>query len=129
MQRRIVEFLRERLPGLIAVYAFGSRANGTFNNESDLDLAVLAQVRIDQKRLWDLSNDIAEITGFRVDLLDMREASTVMQYQILTGGKRWWAEIFQADLFECTSLNEKIKLDELRAPILEAIQKTGRVYG
>jgi uncharacterized protein len=39
----LVEMLRMRLDGLLAIYAFGSRVQGTADEHSDLDLAVLAQ--------------------------------------------------------------------------------------
>ena len=35
----IVRLLRERLPSLLAVHAFGSRVQGTARHDSDLDLA------------------------------------------------------------------------------------------
>ena len=41
MHQAIVEALQSRLPGLLAIYAFGSRAQGTARPDSDLDLAVL----------------------------------------------------------------------------------------
>ena len=36
-----VATLKARVPGLMAVYAFGSRIQGTAGPDSDLDLAVL----------------------------------------------------------------------------------------
>ena len=38
---RIVHTLQAELPHLLAIYAFGSRIQGTHNAQSDLDLAVL----------------------------------------------------------------------------------------
>ena len=64
-----------------------------------------------------------------VDLLDFRAASTVMQYQILLGGERWWALDSQAALLEAAVLSEKTKLDEARVGLLNDIKATGRVYG
>lgn len=37
----IVALLLQRVPGLMAVYAFGSQVQGTAGLHSDLDLAVL----------------------------------------------------------------------------------------
>ena len=37
----IVQHLRSHLPGLLAIYAFGSRITGNATPDSDLDLAVL----------------------------------------------------------------------------------------
>lgn len=51
----------------------------------------------------------SRITGSAcpVDLLDLRAASTVMQYQIIITGQRWWARDAQAPLFEVAILSEK----------------------
>ena len=37
----IVQTLQRKIPELLAIYAFGSRVQGTANAQSDLDLAVL----------------------------------------------------------------------------------------
>ncbi|MBY0411759.1 MAG: nucleotidyltransferase domain-containing protein, partial [Burkholderiaceae bacterium] len=34
---RLTELLKTRVPGLLAVYAFGSRVQGTAQSDSDLD--------------------------------------------------------------------------------------------
>jgi predicted nucleotidyltransferase len=44
----IVGLLQQRLPDLLAVYAFGSRAQGAAGPDSDLDLAVLTPKKRDQ---------------------------------------------------------------------------------
>ena len=41
---RTVRTLQARLPGLLAVYGFGSRVQGTAGPDSDLDMAVLVEV-------------------------------------------------------------------------------------
>lgn len=125
----VVVAIRTALPSALAIYAFGSRINGTANSDSDLDLAVLVAGYADPVKLWDLSGELADIAGFPVDLLDMRAASTVMQYQILQTGRRLWAREPQAGLFECFVLSEKIVLDSARAALLNDIQTRGSVYG
>ncbi len=124
----MVEYLRTRIPDLQAVYAFGSQITGHARPDSDLDLAVLMKGRADALTLFNLSSDLADLAGCDVDLLDIRAASTVMQYQILTTGERWWAVDYPADLFEIFVLREKIDLDERRAGILEDIRQRGSVY-
>ena len=37
----LVELLRSRLDGLLAIYAFGSRVQGTADEGSDLDLSLI----------------------------------------------------------------------------------------
>lgn len=128
-QEAIVSAIRSALPSVLAIYAFGSRIQGNANADSDLDLAVLVAGYADPVPLWDLSGRLADLTGCSVDLVDMRAASTVMQYQILQNGYRWWGLEPQAGLFECFVLSEKIALDSARASLLEDIRIRGSVYG
>lgn len=125
----IVQTLQTGVPNLLAIYAFGSRVQGTAGPNSDLDLAVLVAGYAEPVALWKLANELAELAGCSVDLLDLRAASTVMQYQVVTGGERWWAKDSQAALFEATILSEKTALDAARAELLDDIQKEGKVYG
>ena len=124
-----ISSIRTAFPNTLAIYLFGSRANGTANSDSDLDLAVVVAGYAEPLQLWDISNNLAEIAGCDVDLLDMRAASTVMQYQILQTGRRLWANKLEADLFECFVLSEKLYFDQARAGLLDDIQKRGTVYG
>jgi len=112
----------------IAVYAFGSRISGQADADSDLDLAVLVEGYVDPLVLWELAGTLAAMAGCDVDLLDMRAASTVMQYQVLSNGRRLWALPPQAGLFESYVLSEKTALDEARASLLADIKKRGRIH-
>lgn len=125
----IVQALQARLPGLLAVYVFGSRIQGTSRPDSDLDLAVLVAGYADPVVLFDIAGDLADVAGCSVDLLDLRAASTVMQYQVIISGERWWAKNAQAALFEAAILSEKTALDTARAGLLADIQHRGTVYG
>lgn len=125
----IVQILQTRVPNLLGIYAFGSRITGTAGYESDLDLAVLVAGYAEPLVLFDLAGDLADVADCPVDLLDLRAASTVMQYQILTSGQRWWAKDTQAALFEAAALSEKTALDTARAGLLADIQQRGSVYG
>ncbi|MDZ7812884.1 MAG: nucleotidyltransferase domain-containing protein [Ideonella sp.] len=125
----LLTHLQAQVPGLLAVYAFGSRVTGSFGPESDLDLAVLVAGYADPVQLWSLAGDLADLAGSAVDLLDLRAASTVMQYQVITTGERWWATDLQTDLFEAAILSEKTELDTARAGLLTDIQHSGVVYG
>ena len=126
---RTVRTLQARLPDLLAVYGFGSRVQGTAGPDSDLDMAVLVAGYVDVTQLWQLAGELADIAGCAVDLLDLRAASTVMQYQIVTQGERWWARDAQAAMFESAILSEKTALDTARAGLLADIRERGTVYG
>ncbi len=125
----IVSTLRQRLPGLMAVYAFGSRATGQASPASDLDLAVLAEGYADPLTLFDLAGTLADTAQCPVDLLDLRAASTVMQHQVLTQGQRWWAQDVRAGLFEAAMLTEKMHLDQAGQGLVQDVMQRGSVYG
>lgn len=125
----VVAALEDDVPGLSAVYAFGSQIRGNARPDSDLDLALMADETLNAEDLWELSSRLEHIVDCSVDLLDLRAASTVMQYQIITNGRRLWARDGQAALYESFILSQKTALDEARAALLEDIQKAGTVYG
>ena len=125
----IIQVLQARVPKLLAVYAFGSRIKGDARLDSDLDLAVLVAGYAEPVALWNIASDLADLAGCAVDLLDLRAASTVMQYQVITTGERWWSADAQATFFELAILSEKTNLDEARAGLLADIQKKGKIYG
>ena len=128
----ILSLLQQRLPTLMAAYAFGSRikAAGQYAYAgSDLDLAVLVEGYADPVLLFELAGELADITQCHVDLLDIRAASTVMQSQILTQGQRLWAKDVRAGLFEAAMLNEKIYFDQSRQRLLHDVMERGSIYG
>lgn len=121
--------LLSAFPDTLAIYAFGSRVQGHANAESDLDMALLLPGYADPLQLWAVAGQLAGLAACHVDLLDMRAASTVMQYQILMGGQRLWGKEPAAGLFECFVLSEKTALDSARAGLLADINEKGSVYG
>jgi uncharacterized protein len=125
----VVAHVRQVFPRALAVYAFGSRIHGTARADSDLDLAVLVDGVVDALQLWDAAQQLTDVVGCSVDLLDLRTASTVMQFQVLSQGRALWAVQPQADLFACFVWREKWALDAARSGILDDIVKRGRVYG
>ena len=125
----ILNLVQSRFPNLLALYAFGSRVTGQATSESDLDLAILVDGPVDPFAIFTLAGEIAEIAGLEVDLVDLRAASTVMQYQIITSGERLWQRDSRAALYEATILNMKTALDEARAGLIGDILKRGTVYG
>lgn len=125
----VVVTLRAAFPQALAIYAFGSRMLGTAQADSDLDLAVLVPAYAQPLQLWDVANQLSGVVGCAVDLLDLRAASTVMQYQVITQGRLLWASQPDAGLFECFVLSEKNNLDAARAGLLNDIATEGKVYG
>lgn len=125
----IVDRLKRRLPDALSIYLFGSVATGEAGPESDVDLAVLNDGRLDPVHLWETAAEMAEIVGRHVDLVDLRAASTVLQHQIVTRGRRLFARNGQADVYEAFILSEKMALDVRNAALMADILREGRVYG
>jgi uncharacterized protein len=124
----LINRIKSSLPNVLAIYAFGSQITGHANEHSDLDLAVLIDGQVETFDLWDLASQLSEIAGCDVDLLNMRLASTVMQYQILQTGRTLWAKQPDAGIFESFILSEKINLDVLRKELLDDIDQRGSIY-
>lgn len=125
----VLQQLQTSLPDLSAVYVFGSYAKGQQTPDSDLDLAILIDgPEPDPVTLWQLAGELADTAGCPVDLVDLRAASTVFQYQIITTGQRLWTHGSQAALYESFILSEKTALDSARADLLADILKEGRIH-
>ncbi len=125
---QLVAAIRHHLPHTLAIYAFGSQVQGAAQADSDLDLAVLVAGYAPPLLLWELSGELADLANCPVDLIDLRAASTVMQFEVLRGARRLWAAGIEADLFECYVMNEKLQLDASRAGVLADIRREGRVH-
>jgi len=125
----IVTALRAALPEVQAIILFGSYASGDATPASDLDLAVLLPGRGDPVRLWQIGQTLAVRFDIDVDLVDLIAATTLLQYQIVTTGRRLFTDGPQLDLYECYIHSAMMDLRIRRAPILADIQARGSVYG
>lgn len=131
MQKELLlakDFLLSSFPNAISLYVFGSRITDNAHVHSDLDLAILVPGYADPITLWEASNHLASLVKMDVDLLDLRAASTVMQYQVITTGKQLYGESLDAQLFELYVLKEKLYLDRLRGQQLKQIAQEGKIY-
>jgi predicted nucleotidyltransferase len=115
-----LEEIQRRYPKVWAVYLFGSSATEFETQNSDLDLAILIEDKADIVSLWDLSQTIAIKINRDVDLVDLRQASTVFQKEILIRDKR----ILCRNPKECTLLESQylsmyLHLNEERKELLK----------
>lgn len=128
-QNLAVDYLRRRFSGLIGIWAFGSRVTGGARPDSDWDLAILVPTYVDPVDRWDAANDLADLLQADVDLVDLRTAGTMLQYQIVSTGERWWRRDAAADLYEAVILAEWVALNEARMSLVRDILREGHVYG
>lgn len=125
-----VRLLRNEIPDVIAVYRFGSTAEGTSDKGSDVDLAVLAQQPLDPVRRFELQEGLAAMLKRDVDLVDLRAASAVLRMQVLSRGVA--VAVFdaaEAAHFECYAYADYARLNEERRGILDDVRDRGSVYG
>lgn len=65
-----------------------------------------------------------------MDLVDLREGSTVMTAQIVSEGRRLlWRDEARCAAFEAHALSDYARLNEERRGILADIRARGRVHG
>ena len=131
---RILATLRERVPGLVAVYRFGSSGTDYERADSDLDLAVLTAPPLDdaarRELRWQTAEAVAALARRDVDLLDLGSASSVFRARIVTEGERiWCGDRATAERFEDHALSAYARLNEERAGILRDIHERGRIRG
>jgi predicted nucleotidyltransferase len=126
----LIHHIQASVPGLIALYAFGSQARGDARPESDVDLAVLAAEPLSDVRRFELAQELAVKLHRDVDLIDLRKASTVMRVQVLSAGRCLVApsEVSRQE-FEMYALADYARLNEERREIVKGITQRGLVYG
>ncbi len=128
--RVIVDHLRAALHGVIAVYRFGSTAQGLASGASDTDIGALAQERIPAGLRFDVQEQLAAKLGCDVDLVDLAAASPVMAIQVVAKGQLLYdGDSAARGRFEDLTFGAYARLNEERRGILERIVAEGTVYG
>lgn len=133
LSRNITTVILQHYPTVQAIYLFGSMANGEEWPDSDADLGLLLPIAEAKKKLSLLLSpcafELAELLGRDVDLLNLRQASTVIQHQVVSYGKLLYVgDEYAQEEFEMYTLSLYQKLNEERAAILEDFYRTKRAY-
>lgn len=124
------EYIHKAVPGLIALYRFGSQAKGIARPASDIDLAILSREPMPNLRRFELAQELATQLHRDVDLVDLRTASAVMKMQVLSTGTCLVSQDESARReFEMYAYSDYARLNEERHEIVKGITKRGLVYG
>lgn len=124
----IVQFLVKKINPYV-IYLFGSEAQQQAWQDSDIDLAFLSERTLSHYERFMIAGELAAILNCDVDLVDLKEATTVFQAQVVGKGKvLYCADDDKKAQFEMKVFKEYAKLNEERAEILERIRKRGAVY-
>ena len=129
----IVRTILEHYPAVQAVYLFGTYGTEDEWPDSDVDIAVLLPPeeakRVGHMALSDAHMALARLLGKDVDLINLRQVSTVFQKEIVMADRRiYCASDYAADEFEMLVLSLYQKLNEERAEVLAEGLRSGRFY-
>ncbi len=112
------------------IYIFGSSVNGVFREDSDIDIAFLSHKDLSEYEIFMISQQLADILKREVDLINLKNASTVFRAQIIGSGEVIYCnDDTRRMYFEMRALKEYALLNEEREVILKNIKERGSVYG
>ena len=72
------------------IISFGSQATGRANAMSDFDIAVLYDKKLTLTQMTQISHRLAKklkINEDKIDIVDLRESSPLLQYEVAQNGK------------------------------------------
>lgn len=126
---KINDFMIKKLSSWI-VYIFGSSAKGVFREDSDIDIAFFSDKEVSQYEVFMFAQELADILKREVDLINLKDASTVFKAQIVGNGEYIYCDDHTRRMyFEMRSLKEYALLNEEREIVLESVKRRGKVYG
>ncbi len=93
-----------RYPEILAVYLFGSYADGTARADSDIDLGILPRTPEFHNRLLDLLADLTKAGFDRVDIVFLDQADLTTRYEIVRRNTLLYAapDFYHGDYFSRT---------------------------
>ena len=108
------------------IYIFGSTVKNRDRGESDIDIAILTDRRVDEYELFILSQKLADILKKEVDLIDLNKASTVFKIQIIKTGKLIYnSNNLKKMYFQMRTMKDYAILNEERQEVIDKIKSRG----
>jgi len=129
----IVGIILEHDPTAQAVYLFGTYGTMDEWPSSDVDIAILLPPaeakRAGALDMGDLRLTLEGLLGKDVDLINLRQVSTVLQKEVVFADRRiFCADVYAADEFEMLTLSFYQKLNQERAGVLADGLANGKFY-
>jgi len=133
VQNELIETVLADYPDTQAIYLFGSWGTEDEWPTSDLDMAVLLppeQAKTLDFWAWlDLGQRLSAIVRNKVDLLNVRRVSAVLQKEAVMADRRiYTGDEHAADEFEMLTLSFYQKLNQERTEVLAEGLRSGRFY-
>ena len=101
------------------IYIFGSFGKYIERKDSDIDFAILTEKKIDEYRLFMISQKLADVLKKEIDLVDLNSASAVFRAEIVRKGKLiYYSDNLVRMDFQMKTLRDYARLNEERKEIL-----------
>lgn len=112
------------------IYLLGSASRNELREDSDIDIAFLSDKAMSSYAVFMLAQKLYDVFKRDVDLIDLKEASTVFKAQVVGNGKLIYCnDDLKRQYFEMRVFKEYALLNEEREEILKNIKERGNVYG
>ena len=118
LKNEICRLVLEHLPEVKLIYLFGSVAENRQTANSDIDIAVHCDRKLNSIEHWDIAAKLAESLGKSIDLVDLITTSVVMRMQITSKGICLYDPHHYADEFTMITMSMYQNLNLERAEIL-----------
>lgn len=130
---KIIQTILDHYPDVQAIYLFGTYGAADEWVDSDVDIALLLEHKKAKKSgsliMSDLRFELESLLKRDVDLINLRNVSTVFQKEVIVADRRiYCADEYAADEFDMLTISKYQKLNEERAGILEEALTSGRFY-
>ena len=111
------------------IYIFGSIVANRVRDDSDIDIAILTEKKIDEYQLYMVSQQLADELKREVDIVDLKDASTIFKAEIIKNGKL----IYNSDnlgkmYYQLEVLRDYTFLNERRQEIIDKLKKKVAKY-
>lgn len=91
-KEKFLEYIKNE-GNIKAAYLFGSYADNTYNENSDIDIAIIYKGNMDEYEHAGKSIDVSVVFGnIPVDYIDLEKANVFLQFEILKKGKVIYCE-------------------------------------
>ena len=132
-QKEIICTIMENFPNVQAVYLFGSFDTENEWPNSDIDIGLLLHPSQAKETSHLILNScrmaLSDYTRKDVDLVNIRQVSTVFQKEIIaTGRLLYCADRYAVDEFEMLVLSYYQKLNQERRKLLDSFFQSKRAY-
>lgn len=119
IQQKIKDYFSQKTE-IDTVLLFGSFAKGTFNSQSDIDIAIHSDSELDYEKLAQIQTELSLLCHREIDLADISKAEGIFLYQIMTTG----IKIKIKPVIFVNYLSKALAFKEDFLPIIEHSRKT-----